>query len=338
MKKYYLFNSVMLGLGIAFSLIGGLNEGIRELHFKSATAVNVDKPESSYDNFRTYHSGQPFKKVRINLFYTDVTIKKGSKYQVELRTNRPVTNFSIQNQTLKIAQKKVDYNFADHERPQLTITVPQKDSLEEIKLDQGNDEVDVVLRDLNLEKLFLPSAYRSSTKLSQIGVTKQVKSAGGNFEFRNCQLNNWSDSTKHGRVGEYKIIDSTLQNTDISGTNFELLQISNSRILGNNQFKLPEYPKIRIKNSQLNNLEIIVESTLDLDVLNTEWHGRNRINAKHSKLEFSGLNSDLGISVLGENGRINYRGQHFRDNFAHNYNNRNQLLIKGKDNKTQFSN
>lgn len=335
MKKYYFANCIVLILGIILCVIGSFHDGNRQIESLTLNKIVVARPESSYDKFQIYHLNKSFNQIDLQLFYTNITLEKGSKYKVELRTNRPLKDFKIENETLKIHQKKCNYNFFDHIMPTLKITVPEVDSLTRINMAKCESNVEITIKDLKLKDLSIPNLNLIEAKLNQVKVDNELQTKGGNITFNNCQVNNWTNRSKS--PGTNLILNnSTFKNinvTKLDNSKFISfkIEIDNTKILGQNKINLQGPTDLLIRNSQLQNLNIVLNENSKMDVLNTQWLGINRIEANKSKLLFNKVNPDLDLKVGGKSVKIHYYSEVYQNSFGYNSNKINKFFLKGKN-------
>ncbi|BDR55603.1 DUF4097 family beta strand repeat-containing protein [Xylocopilactobacillus apis] len=331
MKKYYIANGIIFVIGAAACFVGFLNEGFRSIAFDGPTKVIVQRPESSYQHFKTYTTAKPFKNAEIDVNETKIYIQKGNKYQVEYRTNQEIKDFKIKNQTLKITGEDSRFGYFGNDKSELTIVVPNLNALRDLKIKTGSDE-NLKLEDLSLEKLKINNRYQKVT-LNNVSVSKETKLKTENFDIEDCNLNNFDIDSE--LIYEAVITNSTISNFKFKSREGIKIKAMNSKFLGKNKFDMNYDVSVNMQNSEIHNLECRSEDIM-ASFFKCHFYGDNRFDSDSGKLEFKEINRDLTYQFFADSKNIDLYGKKIKDDFDQENSKNNSLQLKGDSVKAVF--
>lgn len=310
MKKYKKIVLFVLIIGIGICFFGYTNGGMKKIYYKNNEVI-VEKPEEYFDKFHTSKIENPFNRISLDLFYTSVEIKRGTKYQAILKTNRPVKKFKVEGDTLLVLQARYHYDLMKHGKPKLIITIPEDKFLEELRLIDESTLMDLEIINSRFKEIYLPPG--AEVQLNQVEIMDKIENRGGKLTVRNSSINRLEKNGEDVPEG-YEFDNSTIKELYAERGKIKDLTLKNSKILETSKLS-GDISKLTIKNSELNNCEWKIGNVKGV-VQDTTFLGKNAIQvSKRAVLNLSRLNKDLDFSLSGKSKTILLDGKSLKEGF-----------------------
>lgn len=298
------------------------------LFFSTEQLHGASNNKDSYQKFQTYKSNKAFNKIYLDVYHTDIEVKKGSSFKVRFTTNRPMENFQVENNTLKIVQKKADYNVSNYKMPKLTIIVPQKTAIKNLTIIKAAYETKLFLKDLKLEEVELASGADTDVILENMTISKSLKTSGGQFLLKDSLVNDWRE-TRADDGSKYEINNSKLKTADIKGKDYIILNVTRSEIIGKINFISKGITEAKIRKSKLNNLKI-KGADLTVKMKDSTLVGKNEIDGD-AQINLKKINQDIGINIQGDSVKGSVYGTSIKSDFTKRSSSTNHLDVIGDE-------
>ncbi|BDR59280.1 hypothetical protein [Xylocopilactobacillus apicola] len=339
MKKYYWINGAIFLIGALMALFGFWNDGVRKFYLGEDFHPVIDRSAAEYNKFHVKTLKEPFNEVRVSLRSTNLAITKGDHFEVKYEINRPVEEFKIEKGVLYVDEKHMEFSNRAKRSPQLTITVPDVNSLNSVAINWSPEGNEISLSDLKLQQLslhYMPlQDWSSQILLNKVDVSQKMRTDGGNFVIQDSHLTNWEGKSSNGGDTKYLIQNSEITDFQVESNQYFEVSLANSKLLGKNELSGRGSSTMNVEDSQINNCQIKIDE-IHLNMKRSQLLGDNRAKGHQLFIDSSQLNEDLSIKVKADTASGTVDGQEIQAGFERERSNNDSIEIKGDEVKLEM--
>lgn len=239
MKKYYLGLTIALVIAIIIAMIGLINNGFRSVGSNSNEGPFVVLVNPKSRPVKTLRTAAPFQDILVD-GTSNIYIKVGGKYQVRFQSNQKA-KLKVKNQQLEVRQTDISepasiiniiHNGSSKTKRMgnLFITVPDANTLKNIKITNGDGKID--LKNLNLKSLKIDNDDQN-INLTKVKVTDHahINSDDSVVNISNSQLKNLYLAADDGK---FLVRNSQFNNLDLEAEEIRI-KMNNTSLIGNNR-------------------------------------------------------------------------------------------------------
>lgn len=239
MKKYYLGLTIALVIAIIIAMIGLINNGFRSVGSNSNEGPFVVLVNPKSRPVKTLRTAAPFQDILVD-GTSNIYIKVGGKYQVRFQSNQKA-KLKVTNQQLEVRQTDISepasiiniiHNGSSKTKRMgnLFITVPDANTLKNIKITNGDGKID--LKNLNLKSLKIDNDDQN-INLTKVKVADHahINSDDSVVNISNSQLKNLYLAADDGK---FLVRNSQFSNLDLEAEEIRI-KMNNTSLIGNNR-------------------------------------------------------------------------------------------------------
>ena len=239
MKKYYLGLTIAFVIAIIIAMIGLINNGFRSVGSNSNEGPFVVLGNPKSRPVKTLRTAAPFQDILVD-GTSNIYIKVGGKYQVRFQSNQKA-KLKVKNQQLEVRQTDISepasiiniiHNGSSKTKRMgnLFITVPDANTLKNIKITNGDGKID--LQNLNLKSLKIDNDDQN-INLTKVKVAEHVhiNSDDSVVNISNSQLKNLYLAADDGK---FVVRNSQFSNLDLEADEIRI-KMNNTSLIGNNR-------------------------------------------------------------------------------------------------------
>lgn len=240
MKKYYLGLTIAFVIAIIIAMIGLINNGFLSVSSNSNEGPFVVWGNPKSRSVKTLRTEAPFRDVLVNSETANIYIKVGGKYQVRFQSNQKA-KLKVKNQQLEVRQTdssepasiiNIIHNGSSKTKRMgnLFITVPDANTLKNIKITNGDGKID--LQNLNLKSLKIDNDDQN-INLTKVKVAEHahINSDDSVVNISNSQLKNLYLAADDGK---FVVRNSQFNNLDLEAEEIRI-KMNNTSLIGNNR-------------------------------------------------------------------------------------------------------
>lgn len=240
MKKYYLGLTIAFVIAIIIAMIGLINNGFLSVSSNSNEGPFVVWGNPKSRSVKTLRTEAPFRDVLVNSETANIYIKVGGKYQVRFQSNQKA-KLKVKNQQLEVRQTdssepasiiNIIHNGSSKTKRMgnLFITVPDANTLKNIKITNGDGKID--LQNLNLKSLKIDNDDQN-INLTKVKVAEHahINSDDSVVNISNSQLKNLYLAADDGK---FVVRNSQFNNLDLEAEEIRI-KMNNTALIGNNR-------------------------------------------------------------------------------------------------------
>lgn len=240
MKKYYLGLTIAFVIAIIIAMIGLINNGFLSVGSNSNEGPFVVWGNPKSRPVKTLRTAAPFQDILINAETANIYIKVGGKYQVRFQSNQKA-KLKVTNQQLEVRQTDssepasiINISHNEYSKTKrmgdLFITVPDTNTLKNIKITNGDGEIN--LQNLNLKSLKIDNDDQN-INLTKVKVADHahINSDDSVVNISNSQLKNFYLAADDGK---FLVRNSQFSNLDLEAEEIRI-KMNNTSLIGNNR-------------------------------------------------------------------------------------------------------
>ena len=240
MKKYYLGLTIAFVIAIIIAMIGLINNGFLSVGSNSNEGPFVVWGNPKSRPVKTLRTEAPFQDILVNAETANIYIKIGGKYQVRFQSNQKA-KLKVKNQQLEVRQTdssepasiiNIIHNGSSKTKRigDLFITVPDANTLKNIKINNGDGKIE--LQNLNLKSLKIDNDDHN-INLTKVKVAEHVhiNSDDSVVNISNSQLKNLYLAADDGK---FVVRNSQFNNLDLEAEEIRI-KMNNTSLIGNNR-------------------------------------------------------------------------------------------------------
>lgn len=240
MKKYYLGLTIAFVIAIIIAMIGLINNGFRSVGSNSNEGPFVVWGNPKSRPVKTLRTAAPFQDILVDAGTGNIYIKVGGKYQVRFQSNQKA-KLKVKNQQLEVRQTDISepasiiniiHNGSSKTKRMgnLFITVPDANTLKNIKITNGDGKID--LKNLNLKSLKIDNDDQN-INLTKVKVADHahINSDDSVVNISNSQLKNLYLAADDGK---FLVRNSQFSNLDLEAEEIRI-KMNNTSLIGNNR-------------------------------------------------------------------------------------------------------